>query len=318
MNNGNVSGTITYHIIPTFNGCTGQAVDLVVQVRPLPTATASDITICSGEAAVIPISTAPKNVAGTTFAWVAVPSGNVSGALDGNGSTINQVLTTTDANVGTVMYQIYPTANTCLGPVTVVTVTVNPAATVSAGADYSVCEPASIVLSGTVGGSASSATWTFVGGNGSISGSTTTFPNVTATYTLGVGDVGSAIQFVLTTNDPDGVGPCTPQADAVLVTVNPEAGVTAPADYFVCEPGSITLSATLTGSATSGTWSKVSGVGNLTVSSVTGSQVTAVFIPDPADVGTTVSFLITTNDPDGSGPCTVATDDLSITINESA
>src|SRR5690606_23637603 len=42
VNTGNVSGTVIYHLTPVLNGCAGPSADLVVVVRPLPTATASD------------------------------------------------------------------------------------------------------------------------------------------------------------------------------------------------------------------------------------------------------------------------------------
>ena len=153
-NTGNISGTVTYRITPSFNGCNGLPVDLVVTVKPLPSATASNLTICSGQLATINITPAPKNVAGTTFSWTAMATANVTGWASGNGSVISQTLSTTNASVGTVTYTIIPTANSCDGPATVVTVTVNPIATANAGANDSVCQPVTIPLSGLIGGSA--------------------------------------------------------------------------------------------------------------------------------------------------------------------
>ena len=180
-------------------------VDLVVTVKPLPSATASNLTICSGQLATINITPAPKNVAGTTFAWTAVASANVTGWASGNGSVISQTLSTTNASVGTVTYTITPTANSCDGPATVVTVTVNPIATANAGANFSVCEPVTIPLSGSIGGSAGVGTWSIVPGFGfgTISTSTTTGTNVTATYTVHPSDIGGQVKLVLTSNDPD-------------------------------------------------------------------------------------------------------------------
>ena len=151
-NTGNISGTVTYRITPSFNGCNGLPVDLVITVKPLPSATASNLTVCSGQLATINITPAPKNVAGTTFSWTAIATANVTGWASGNGSVINQTLSTTNASVGTVTYTIIPAANSCDGPATVVTVTVNPIATANAGADDAVCQPASIPLSGLIGG----------------------------------------------------------------------------------------------------------------------------------------------------------------------
>ena len=318
VNTGNVSGTVTYRITPSFNGCIGLPVDLVVTVKPLPSATASNLTICSGQTATINITSAPKNVAGTTFAWSAVASPNVTGlGPPGNGSVINHTLSTTNASVGTVTYTITPTANSCDGPATVVTVTVNPIATANAGADFAVCQPVTIPLSGSIGGSASVGTWSIVPGFGfgSISPSTTTGTNVTATYTVHPSDIGGQVKLVLTSNDPDGVGPlgpCSVASDEIIIDVNRRPVVTVPADYTVCQPGSILLSGTLSGSAVTGAWSLLSGGGTLSVSSVTGSTVTASYTPSAGDVANDVQFRLTSNT---TGVCAAGSDDILIHIN---
>ena len=294
-------------------------VDLVVTVKPLPSATASNLTICSGQTATINITSAPKNVAGTTFAWSAVASPNVTGlGPPGNGSVINQTLSTTNASVGTVTYTITPTANSCNGPATVVTVTVNPIATANAGADFAVCQPVTIPLSGSIGGSASVGTWSIVPGFGfgSITPSTTTGTNVTATYTVHPSDIGGQVKLVLTSNDPDGLGPlgpCSLASDEIIIDVNRRPVVTVPADYTVCQPGSIVLSGTLSGSATL----PEHGVCSLaearsSVSSVTGSTVTASYTPSAADVANDVQFRLTSNT---TGVCAAGADDILIHIN---
>jgi hypothetical protein len=318
QNNGNVSGTVSYTIIPTVGSCPGTPVTLVVTVRPLPSATASNITICSGENALISILPSPQNVAGTTFSWTAAPSGNVTGAADGNGSTISQTLSTTNAAVGTVVYTITPSANGCAGPVMLVTVTVNPIATVNAGVDFAVCEPVTIPISGIIGGSATTASWTVVSGAGTISATSISGVNANATYTVAPGDIAGSVTFRLSTNDPDVAGPCTIVNDDLIVAVNRQARLTLPADYTVCEPSSISLSGVLSGSATSGLWSLVSGNGTLSATSVTGLTVTATYDVPVSDVGTTLRFRLTTNDPDGFGPCTAEFDEIDIIVNESA
>ncbi len=318
QNSGNVSGTVTYRITPSFSGCSGLPVDLVVTVKPLPSATAPDITICSGEDAVINILPTPQNVAGTTFAWIAVPSANISGAANGNGSIINQQLFTTNAVVGTVVYNITPTANACDGPISPITVTVNPAASVFAGLDFAVCEPASFPISGFIGGSATTATWTNISGAGTISATTVVGSIATAIYTVDPTDITQVISFVLTSDDPDGVGPCKSARDDLDVTINRQARLTLPPDYTVCEPTSIDLSGTLSGSATSGLWSLVSGAGTLSATSVTGLTVTASYDVVAADVTNTLRFRLTTNDPDGFGPCVAEFDEIDILVNESA
>ncbi|MEJ7645841.1 MAG: PKD-like domain-containing protein [Chryseolinea sp.] len=317
-NSGNVTGTVTYRITPSKGGCSGTVVNFVVTVRPHPSASATDVTICSGMTAVVSIMPAPKNIGSTTYAWTVLASANVVGAANGDGSTISQQLSTTNSTAGSAVYTITPMANGCTGPAINVTVTVNPAATVSAGADYSVCEPVSIPLSGTIGGSASSGTWTVVSGAGVLTSSAMSGSTVTATYTVAAADIGTAATFELTTNDPDAAGPCAIVSEQVVITINRQAKVTVPADYTACEPSSINLTGTLSGSATSGLWSIISGNGVLSASSVTGSNVTASYSVDAADLSTTLQFRLSTNDPDGFGPCTVATDDIQVIVNPSA
>ncbi len=332
VNTGNVSGTIRYTITPSLNSCSGLPIDLIVTVKPQPSASGSNVIVCSGQNAIINILPTPVSVSGTTFSWIASPSSNVVGSANGNGSTINQILSTTDALIGIVAYSITPSANGCNGPITIITATVNPIATVNAGTDFSVCETLSfpgtamtIPISGTIGGSAASGSWTIVSGVGSISSSTTdAFGVVTATYTVGAGDIASQVKLRLTTNDPDLGGPCSIVSDDLTIDVHRRARITLPSNYTVCEPPSINLNGTLMGSASSGLWSLVSpGVGTLSASSVTGGlTVNAAYIPSyapgPSDVNTTLTFRLTTNDPDGFGPCTNEFADIAIHINESA
>ncbi|MEJ1239936.1 PKD-like domain-containing protein [Chryseolinea sp. T2] len=318
QNTGNVMATVTYHITPAFNGCSGATVDYVVNVKPLPSVTASPITICSGQTAVINLLSTPKSIAGTTYSWTVSASPNVVGASAGDGSTISQQLTSTNSSIGTVTYTVTPMANGCYGPPINVVATVNPIASVNAGADYAVCQPSTISLSGAISGSASAGTWTIISGSGTLSASATSAGNVTATYTVNPSDVGNSVVFKLSTNDPDGAGPCSVMTDDLVVNVNRAATVTLPGDYVVCEPALINLSGTLGGSATSGLWSLVTGTGTLAATSVTGLTATSTYQPSAADVSTVLRFRLTSNDPDGSGPCSSAFDEINITINRAA
>ncbi|MBK7652301.1 MAG: hypothetical protein IPJ20_18535 [Flammeovirgaceae bacterium] len=215
----------------------------------------------------------PNNVTGTTFSWVAVPSANVLGAVNGNGSTISQTLSLTDFTTGTVVYQITPSANGCNGAIKNITVTINPLPTVDAGVDYQVCEPTVIPVSGLIGGAATSGIWTIVTGVGSISASTVTGNTVTANYTVNPADIATTIVLKLESNDPDLAGPCAVASDLLNIQINRMPTVTVPADFVVCEPANllatpISLSGTIGGSATTGLWSIVSGAGSLGASNL--------------------------------------------------
>ncbi|MBT1712061.1 T9SS type A sorting domain-containing protein [Fulvivirgaceae bacterium PWU5] len=326
VNTGNAVGIITYVFTPSVGGCTGPTVNLVVHVKPLPSAQADDVTICSGERAQIAILPAPQNVSGTTFTWTAVADANITGAASGDGSVIDQLLTTTNASVGHVVYTIYPSSNGCTGPLSTVTVTVNPAVTVTAGADFSVCEadvmPMNVPLTGTIGGGASDGTWFIKTGDGSISASTTTtLKEVLATYTAVNADVARGfVKLYLITNDPDLTGPCTTKTDTLMIFFNRRARIVPLVDYVVCEPNRIDLSGTLAGNAVNGAWSIVSAAGSLSVSSVTTDmRVNAPYTTAlPADINQTLIFRLTANDPDGSGPCTAVFDEVNVLVQESA
>jgi hypothetical protein len=120
------NGIVTYTVTPSFNGETGEPINVIVTVKPKPnvTATPPKPTIKSGSATQIVLASAIK---GTTFSWT-VSQTNVTGASAGSGNVIAQTLTATSKQAGQVVYNIIPASNGCDGfPITVtVTVTVNP------------------------------------------------------------------------------------------------------------------------------------------------------------------------------------------------
>lgn len=106
------------------------------------TATASpqNLSICSGQPAVIQLSGNPSNV---SFSWTASNIGT-SGAQNGNGSVINQVLLT--STNGTATYTITPSANGCQG--TPITVTVNVSAAVQSTVNAQMCPGSTYMFNG--------------------------------------------------------------------------------------------------------------------------------------------------------------------------
>ena len=127
---------------------------------PIVASSVSSQAICSQNQTSI-ILTNPNGVPGTVFSWTANAS-NVTGASNGNGSSIAQTLSSSDGiNTGTVIYTITPTANFCTGQPISVTVTVRPKPTVASSASsQAICLPGqtSITLSGGVAGTTFS--WT--------------------------------------------------------------------------------------------------------------------------------------------------------------
>ena len=107
-------GTATYYITPYANGCAGPAQQIEITVNPIPdvVAVATNTEICSGDTAHVDMTSA---ISGVTYTWTVVSTG-VNGASNGTGSSIDQVLTTSNPLVnGNVVYTITPSLNGCTG-----------------------------------------------------------------------------------------------------------------------------------------------------------------------------------------------------------
>ena len=132
-------------------------------------------------------------------------------------------------------------------------ISLNDTVQVSAGVDASICSDDDITLNGSIGGSASSASW-------STSGTGTFDDNnlLNATYTPSAGDlIAGSIVLTLTTDDP--VGPCNATSDDMVLTFSEAATlfVTTPLDECVGE--TIGLNAVIGGAGTTVTWTNGGG-----------------------------------------------------------
>src|SRR5439155_6372249 len=110
-----------------------------------------------------------------------------------------------------------------------ITISYCPGATADAGLDQTACASSpAMQLNGSVGGAASSGTWS--GGNGSFSPSAST---LNATYTpTGAEVAAGSVALTLTTNDP--AGPCVAVSDQMTITFNPAATADAGLDQTAC------------------------------------------------------------------------------------
>lgn len=175
----NTAQTTTYTFTPSGGAgtCPAVPVNMQVVVHQGPVATAQNQQICTGETAIINLT---SDMSGTVFSWTATTS-NVSGASDGSGAEISQVLTAPDG--GTVVYAITPSAGGCTGNPISVTVTVAPSLSVTiTPANSTICpgEPVVLTASG-----ATSYTWSPPGGLNTVSGPMViASPQVTTTYTV--------------------------------------------------------------------------------------------------------------------------------------
>lgn len=249
-------------------------------------------TICSNGTA-----TLSGSIGGgaTSSIWTA-PSGSFSNpnSLTSSytpaitGGTVTLTLTTNDPDG----------AGPCPAASSTMVITVSQAATANAGGSQTICAGGTITLAGTIGGSATSATWSAPSG-------TFSNPNsLTSTYTPVISN--GTITLTLTTNDPDGAGPCSAAVSSVVLTVNPPATANAGPPRNICSGSTIALAGSIGGSATSSTWTASSG----TFSDP--NSPTANYTPGiPSG---TVTLTLTTNDPDGAGPCSAAVSTVVMTV----
>jgi hypothetical protein len=277
-----------------------------------------DITVCAGQ---------PINLSGlfsgaaTTATW---SDGGRGGTLPSGPSGI---YTPTAADLANGAAGIVLTLTTddppgpCAAASDALILNINQAPTVSAGFDRFVCQGGVFNIgtaTPTIGGSAASAIWTVDSGvPGTFVGNT------------GVGNSFSLATFEptafgqtrlrITTNDPDGAGPCSAVSDDMILTTNQAAVVNAGVDNVFCAGQPVNLSGSTAGSTASVTWSRVTGTGG---SFGNAAAPITTYNPTPFELanGAAITFRLTTNDPDGTdpitGPCLPAQDDVDITINQ--
>jgi hypothetical protein len=121
------TGSAVYEVTPQASGCNGLPYLVTISVKPEPVVTTPDKSICSGQPSSVALT---SNVSGSTFTWTVKTVSNVSGAVAGSGSSINQTLTNTTTSAGYVIYGVTASANGCTGAAKDVRVTVNTLPTV--------------------------------------------------------------------------------------------------------------------------------------------------------------------------------------------
>ena len=146
VNNTNLPLTVTYKAVAITNGdatCGGVETTYKITVNPTPVLTVSSQakTICS---ATKPNITVSSNVEGTTFQWTVSDNDDVTGAVNGAGNVIDQVLVNNSTVSQEIIYTItakYANSGViCSGPPVKVTITVSPAPkVVFSTADTEIC-----------------------------------------------------------------------------------------------------------------------------------------------------------------------------------
>lgn len=222
------TGTVNYIGTPLANGCVGNTFNVPVTVNPNPTAVANPASesVCSLDTTNVALS---SSLAGVTFSWTATEN-NAIGSSAGAGDTISQVLQASAFLQGSVTYHVTPVANTCVGPVLDVVITVNPKPDVTATPPSGfICSGDNILINLTSQATSPTFSWTC-----QVNGVTGANPGS-----------GSSINQILTCDNPATgtvvyqVVPvsltCTGDTLDVPVTVNPKPTVSAnPTAQTVC------------------------------------------------------------------------------------
>lgn len=254
------SGTFSFYVSQTINGCESPRAQLDVVVAPLPTMDVPiNITACPGE--LIPSVAFTSTFSNITYTW---SNDNTTIGLAANGASALPSFTSLNATNNDLLANISvtPTVGTCSGSPINFTITIHPLPPINAGNDLSICDGESATLNATGG---LNYNW-----NNGIQNGVQFTPANTTTYTV-------------TGNSTDG---CI-NSDQVLVTVNPIPTVFAGNDITICPGASVIL----TGSGAS-TYSWNNSVTN-GISFIPSSTITTYTV-----IGTSVAGCTSTDDVD--------------------
>ena len=282
--------TLTATNAAAIGGCQRTAT-FTLTVNPAAVADAgADVTPCSGISATL----GTAGLTGYSYSWS--PATGLSSATVAQ-PTFNQTLPAGSAPQ-TITYTVTATTPQGCTATDQVTVTLNPAATATAGPDRTICTGTTTQI-GAAGLTGYSYSWSPATGLSSATAAqpTVTLPNASTTTVL-------TQQYILTATNSFG---CVAR-DTVVVNVNPTVVATAGANRAVCSGVSTTLgAAALTGYTYS--WSPATGLSSATVANPTFSQTLAA-----GSAPQTLTFTVTATSPQN---CT-ATSQVTVTLNPAA
>jgi len=233
-NNSTTSGTVTYRVTPTANGCIGNSKDFVITVNPIPIVLNLTETICSGYAFNKAPTDGNGNIVptGTKYTWL-TPVSNPIGAITGGSaqsgvSSISQTLINTTNVPATLTYTVTPksgASGSCDGQIFTVTITVNPTPKI-ADKTIGLCNGGNFTVAPTnttpdIVPSGTTYTWTAPLSNpvGAITGSSAQITGVNS-ISQNIQNIKNS-QATLTYNVVPIANGCTGSAFRVTVTVNP-------------------------------------------------------------------------------------------------
>jgi gliding motility-associated-like protein len=226
--------TVTNEIIAA-GGCASAIYSDTIEILAAPVVDVGlDASICASDAQ-LTLNGSVNNAGGMVWST----SGDGTFSPDSTSSTVDFLAGSSDINNGAATIYLTSTQNGVCSAVTdSIIITIDQAPIVDAGLDLTACVGDNVTLSGSIGGSASSATWS--GGLGTFSPNNT---DLNATYTPDPSE--TLVTLFLTTDDPS--GSCAAIVDTVTITINPLPAAPTASDDTICEGTSTTLTATAPG-----------------------------------------------------------------------
>ncbi len=280
------------------NTCQNVVDAMILTINQLAVANAGiDQTVCASNDSVSLAGSVSGSV--STGSWRTLGTGTFTSTTS---LVTNYKFSATDKAAGSV--DLILTSSNPLGPCNSVsdtlTITINPLATVDAGPDQFICGSSPAIVTGTIGGSASSGTWT--------SSTNSTFISLTAItnyFPTPTEIANGSLVLTYTSNDP--LGPCSATADSLVVTINPAAIVNAGADQIICASSdTISLVGTISGSPTNVSWNTL-GTGTFTSDT---ALITKYILSATDKLAGVVSLIFK------DGQCFAVRDTVVITINQ--
>ncbi|HQX03768.1 MAG TPA: PKD domain-containing protein [Flavobacterium sp.] len=317
-------GTVTYTIIPTFNGCVGPSVAYIINVNPAPTITTQpgSSSVCLNGSPSPLVVTLNSTTGTPTYQWYSNTVNSTTGGTLINGAT-NNTYTPPATIVGTVYYYciISLASGGCSGLTSnVATVTVSPLPTITAQplttqnscVGVTISTPFTVSYAGGIG----TATYQWFSNTvNSTSGGTLIPGAVNATYSPPVFTTpGNYYYYVIITLNGNGCGSATSTVAEVIIYNDPILNTQPIVSQTLCQGATPqALEVTASGGNGSYTYQWYSNVNNNTTSGTLISGATnSTYIPPSSTVGTLYYYCIVSQTTPG---CTVTSATSAIIIN---
>ncbi len=290
------AGQFYLYLTSTNNGACPAAVDsILVTMTTVPTVNAgNDTTFCANN-----LSSLNGSVSGGASTGIWTTSG--SGTFIPSDTDLNAIYepSAADISAGSVTLTLTSTG-ACVTVNDDMLLTITPGPTVDAGPDQTICENATLTLSGSVSDGSTTGQW-ISSGTGTFNPSNT---DLNAVYTPSAQDIADGtVEIVLeSTNNGD----CLPESDTLVIDFLPAPNVNAGGDLVVCSDGPFPISGSVNPNLST-TWSSL-GTGSFSNANALANDYT----PSQTDTASGTIQLILSSDPSYS--CGADADTINVTF----